>query len=375
LFFLPRARFFRNSPGMKLLVFFLLLGTVAWGQVPLRVGVVGLTHDHVHQILREATGPTIRIVGIVEPNQALAQRHFQRYGLPDSLLFSSLDELLRRARPEAVCAYGSIAEHRAVVEACAPRGVHVMVEKPLAFRLDDARAMEKLATRHRIHLLTNYETTWYASHAAAYRLLHEEKALGAVRKVVVHDGHRGPQEIGCSPEFLGWLTTPEGNGGGALIDFGCYGANLMSWLMQGQRPLAVTAVTQQSKPDVYPRVDDEATILLTYPHAQAVVQASWNWPFDRKDIEIYGQTGYAFADKQPELRIRRADQPGAERRVPAPPLPAAEREPFGYLAAVVRGQLKPAGTDLSSLPLNVLVVEILDAARQSARTGQTVRLK
>jgi predicted dehydrogenase len=358
-----------------LLLFLLLVSHVLLAQTPLRVGVAGLTHDHVHQILREAKGPTIRIVGVVEPNRALAQRHFQRYGLPDSLLFSSLDELLTKAQPEAVCAYGSIAEHRAVVEACAPRGVHVMVEKPLAFRLEDARAMEKLATQHRIQLLTNYETTWYPSHAAAYRLLHEERALGEIRKVVVHDGHRGPREIGCSPEFLGWLTTPEGNGGGALIDFGCYGADLMSWLMKGQRPLTVTAVTQQSKPDVYPRVDDEATILLTYPTAQAVIQASWNWPFDRKDIEIYGQTGYAFADRRPELRIRRADQGTTEKTVPVPPLPATERDPFGYLAAVIRGQIKPAGTDLSALPLNVLVVEILDAARTSARTGQTVRLQ
>lgn len=356
------------------LFFLLLLSQTLLAQTPLRVGVAGLTHDHVHQILREARGPNVRIVGVVEPNRELARRHFQRYGLPDSLLFSSLDELIQKTQPEAVCAYGSIAEHRAVVEACAPKGVHVMVEKPLAFRLDDARAMAQLANQYRIQLLTNYETTWYPSHAAAYRLLHDEKALGDLRKVVVHDGHRGPREIGCSAEFLSWLTTPEGNGGGALIDFGCYGANLMSWLMRGQRPLSVTAVTQQSKPDVYPRVDDEATILLTYPHAQAVVQASWNWPFDRKDIEIYGQTGYVFANKRPELRIRRSDQTGTERTVPIAPLPATERDPFAYLAAVVRGQVKPAGTDLSALPLNVLVVEILDAARTSARTGQTVRL-
>jgi hypothetical protein len=51
-------------------------------------------------------------------------------------------------------------------------------------------------------------------------------------------------------------------------------------------PLTVTAVTQQIKPEIYPRVDDEATIILTYLHAQGILQASWNWPFDRKDMEV-----------------------------------------------------------------------------------------
>ena len=82
-----------------------------------------------------------------------------------------------------------------------------------------------------------------------------------------------------SPEFLDWLLDPVRNGGGALTDFGCYGANLMTWLMRGQRPRSVTALTQHLKTDpVYARVDDEATIVLDYPTAQAIIQASWNWP-------------------------------------------------------------------------------------------------
>jgi scyllo-inositol 2-dehydrogenase (NADP+) len=64
---------------------------------------------------------------------------------------------------------------------------------------------------------------------------------------VLHDGHRGPKEIGCPPELLQWLTDPVLNGGGALTDFGCYGADLMNWLMQGQRPTSVFAVTQDRR--------------------------------------------------------------------------------------------------------------------------------
>ena len=248
-----------------------------------------------------------------------------------------------------------------------------MVEKPLAVNLEHARAMEKLAKDHNIHLLTNYETTWYPTHHQLYAMVNGQQAVGDVRKVVVHDGHKGPKEIGCSPEFLAWLTDPKLNGGGAIIDFGCYGANLMTWLMRGQRPLSVTAVAQTIKPDVYPKVDDEATILLTYPKAQAVIQASWNWPASRKDMEVYGQTGYVFADNGSQLRYRKNEK-ASEEKITATPLPAPQDDPFAYFAAVVRGNVSSVD-DLSSLKVNMVVVEILDAAVQSAKEGKTVELK
>ena len=174
----------------------------------------------------------------------------------------------------------------------------------------------------------------------------------------------------CEPEFLAWLTDPKLDGAGALFDFGCYGADLMTWLMDGRRPTAVTAVVQQIKPDIYPKVDDEATVILTYPQAQAIIQASWNWPFDRKDMEVYGQTGYAITVARDQVRVRRAG--GEEEKITAPPIPPPDDDPINYLRAVVLGGLKPQG--LSSLETNVVVMEILDAARQSAASGKTIQL-
>lgn len=276
---------------------------------PVRVGVVGLVHTHVHWILAgvatdRAKADDIEIVGIAEPNRELAERYLKRHNLPLSLLYPTIEEMLEKTKPEAVTDFGKIIDHLRTVQVCAPRGIHVMVEKPLAVSLDHARQMEALAKKHNIHLLTNYETTWYGSNHKAYALMHTDKAIGDIRKIVVHDGHPGPKEIGVNNEFLEWLTDPVENGAGALFDFGCYGANLATWLLQGQRPTSVMAVTQQIKPDVYPKVDDEATIVLTYPKAQAVIQASWNWPFNRKDMEIYGQTGYVFTLDGKRMRTR-----------------------------------------------------------------------
>ncbi len=342
-------------------------------QAPVRMGIAGMSHGHVIWILRNWQRADLDIVGFWEPDRALAARYAEQYKFPIERVYSDLDEMLDAVQPEAVCAFGSIYDHLRVVEACAPRQIHVMVEKPLAVSMAHAEAMAALARTHGIHLITNYETTWYASTYAAYRMAVEEGALGSIRKVVVHDGHFGPVEIGCNPEFLAWLTDPVLNGGGAVVDFGCYGANLITWLMGGVEPLTVTAVLQTLKPDVYPHVDDDATIILTYPHAQGIVQGSWNWPVGRKDMEIYGQRGYVVAMDNRTLRVRMRED-GSEKTLNLPPAPERVSDPFTYLAAVVRAVETVAPGNLWSLENALSVVKILDAARLSAREGRTVRL-
>jgi predicted dehydrogenase len=341
---------------------------------PLRLAIAGLTHDHVRGVFRRPDLGDITIVGIYEPNRELAARYASQFNIDSRLIFTDLETMLDAVKPEAVAAFGSIYEHLAVVQAAAPRGIHVMVEKPLAVSVEHATAIQALAAKHRIHVLTNYETSWYASTHAAYDLVQNVRAIGGIRKIVVHDGHRGPKEIGVSDEFLRWLTDPVQNGGGALIDFGCYGADLITWLMKGALPQTVSAVTQQIKPRVYPKVDDEATIIVTYPEAQGIIQASWNWPFSRKDMEVYGETGYVFAVDGQRVLIRRSEQSPAEEQT-LPPRPAPFDNPFSHLASVVRGTLKIDDTDLAALPLNVTVVKILEAARNSARTGRTISLQ
>jgi glucose-fructose oxidoreductase len=354
------------------------LSTVFLGQTslvqtraPLRVGIVGLVHGHVHGFLEQSRyNPEIQIVGIAEPDNQLLSQAASKYGFENAQLFTGLDEMIVKTHPEAVLVYTNTFDHRHVVETCARYGVHVMMEKPLAVSLSDALAIQKSAHNAKIHVLVNYETSWYPSNHAADDLAHEG-VLGAVRKVVVHDGHKGPKEIGVQPEFFAWLTDPKLNGAGALFDFGCYGADLMTWVMNGERPLTVTAITQQIKPDIYPRVDDEATIVLTYPKAQAIIQASWNWPFDRKDMEIYGQTGYAITVKRDDVRVRRAGEEH-EQQIPAKPIAPPYDNSLSYFRAVVLEGAKEDG--LSSLDTNVTVTEILDAAWRSAAEGKTVRL-
>ena len=338
---------------------------------PMRVAVVGLVHDHVHWILGREKRGDIEIVGIAESNRSVAESFSKRYGYNMNIVFDGIEEMLEKTRPEAVFAFNGVYDHLKVVELCAPRGIHVMVEKPLAVSNEHATKMIALAKKFNIHLLTNYETTWYGSNKKAYEIVAEAKQIGDIRKIVFHTGHRGPKEIGCSPQFLEWLTDPVLNGGGALTDFGCYGADLATWFMRGETPLTVTAVTQQIKPDIYPKVDDEATIILAYKNAQVIIQASWNWPYGRKDMYVYGKTGFVFCKDGATMQLQKTEKDPVE-TIAASPLNIDENDPFIYFVNVIRGKIKMGKYDLSSLATNEIVTKILDAARQSAKTGKTI---
>ena len=340
---------------------------------PLKVGVIGLTHTHVHWILGRPKADDIQIVGIVEPNKALAERYMDQHGYSMDIVYDTMDEMIKATRPEAVTAFGTIYEHLAVVETCAPKGIHVMVEKPLAVSMEHAKKMEALAKKHNIQLLTNYETTWYATNHKAYDMVNNGE-IGDLRKIVIHDGHKGPIELGINSEFIDWLTDPVANGGGAVVDFGCYGANLITWMTNGQKPEQVIAMTQTIKPDVYPKVDDEATILLKYPKMQGVIQASWNWPIARKDMEVYGKTGYIYSDNRNDLRYRLSEKQ-EEKSETLEERTYPYNDPFALLAAVIKGEVTLPPFALSSLENNMIVVKILDAARESAQTGRTIELK
>ena len=351
---------------------------------PIRVAIVGLVHGHVAGFLHALPGNTnAQLVAIVEPDTALRERYAARYHLAPSLFFNDTEQMLNQQHPDAVLVYTTILDHRKVIEEAARHGISSMVEKPLSTTMDDALAIQRAAREHHVHVLVNYETTWYSSNAQAIKDV-SDGTLGTLRKVVVHDGHEGPAEIGVGPEWLPWLTDPKLNGAGALFDFGCYGADLMTVLEKGQTPISVTAVAQTDKPAIYPKVDDDATIIVRYPGAQAVLMPSWTWTFARKDMELYGTQGTVTTvgpehlltqlKTAPAGKSSYQSPPAAPTESAAPPLPPDERDSLAYLAAVLHGQIKDQG-DLSALDTNMVVMQILTAARQSAETGRTVDLK
>ena len=338
---------------------------------PLKVAVIGLTHTHVHWILgREKLGD-IEIVGIVEPNRALATQYSEQHGYSMELVSESMEALYASVKPEAVTAFNHIYGHLEVVEFFAPKGIDIMVEKPLAVNWDHAQKMAELAKKHNIKLLTNYETSWYGSNKKAFELVHQESSFGPIQRMVFHHGHPGPIEIGCNPEFLAWLTDPVLNGGGAITDFGCYGANLATWFLKGEIPKKVTAITRNYKPQKYPNVDDDATIIIDYLDKQIIIQASWNWSHNRKDMEIYGSKGYVFCKNGSQMEVLEDEKIGPF-SLEATSLKMGVHDPFAYLNQVVNYDLEVPPYSVHSLENNLLVNQILEAAKHSAATGKSV---
>jgi predicted dehydrogenase len=338
---------------------------------PFRLAIAGLTHDHVTGLLGGLPHrKDITLVGIAEPNAKLAASYANRYHIAQSIIYTDLNKMLDETKPQAVVIYTSTFEHLQVVEACAAHHIDVMMEKPLAVSTEHAAAIEKAAKKGNISVFVNYWTTWQPANILMKNTI-EKNTIGEIRKIVFYKGHSGPKEIGCSPEFLNWLTDPNLNGGGALFDFGCYGANMATWFLNNQKPSSVTAITRQTKPNIYPKVDDDATVIITYPKAQVVIMASWSWPYGRDDIEIYGTTGSIKTLDGRTMILQIDGKP--EQKITANAIEAPYSDSLTYLAAVVNGMVTPL--ELASIENNMTVTEILCAARRSAQSQSTIQLR
>ncbi|MAZ28255.1 MAG: oxidoreductase [Cytophagaceae bacterium] len=359
----------KNKPVSTLLAMtFMLMVTISTSaQEKLKVVVAGLSHDHAHVIMNDYKNGKVDIVAIAEENQELVARYAKQYNVPKNIFYPTLKEALANTKPDAVLAYNAIVDHLAVAQVCTPMGIPLMVEKPLAISMDQTREMEALSRKHNTPILTNYETTWYGSLQTLKDKLDENPT--ALKKMIARDGHEGPKEIGCSKEFLSWLTDPKKNGAGALNDFGCYGANIMTWLHKGKKPIAVTAMTHTLKPNVYPKVDDDAVIILEYEDGTGIIEASWNWSYSLKDFQVYGaDASYDAVDGKTLKYYPSHTQPED----------VALKETYytnhvDYLKDYLDGKIS-GDNDLSSLENNLIVVEILTAAKKSAETGKRIKL-
>jgi predicted dehydrogenase len=338
---------------------------------PVRLAIIGLNHDAVGDFIsRTRNREDVQLVGIVESNQTLVTSYARLFNLNTNFFYSSLQDLLAKTNPQGVAVFTRTFDHRSVIENCAAHKIDVLLEKPLAANMDDALAIAAAVKSSGIQIMVDYETSWYPSIQHAYAIANSQHAIGDLRKIVVIAGDQGPKEAGCSDEFLKWLTDPRLSGGGALTDFGCYGAALITWLTDDQRPDSVLATAQNLKPDVYARVEDEATIVITYPKLQGIIQASWNLPFSERSLQIYGNTGYVLAPRMDLVRFRLPGTEESELQLQAQQEPGPLTDDIYNFVAIVRGETNAIGP--SSLQANLIAMEILDAAQKSIQLKKQI---
>jgi predicted dehydrogenase len=339
-----------------------------------RLAIIGLDHDHVWGLLQDlAAEPNAELVAVAEPRPELVNRAKPK--VPASVKFySEYVQMLDEAKPEAVIVTTENDRHFEILRECAKRHIHYSTEKPMATNAADAREMERLANQAGIKVMVNYWNAWVAP---THDLFHRVRAgqVGPVQRIIVQYGHGGPKEIGVSQYFADWLYDPVKNGGGAIMDFGCYGAEWALWLKG--RPARVSAIAAKLKVEQHNKVDDDATIVLEYPDGTALIEASWNWPYSMGQVQVFGPKGSLLATGK-DLFFRPANDNGSKMGLEGERIaleaPARETSnPISYFVDCIRND-KPIEDPLST-KLNVQVMEILDAARESVRTGKLQELR
>lgn len=338
----------------------------------IRVGVLGLTHDHIWSNLDNLIKlDSAELVGAAEPDAALREKFQTRYG--DKMVVGDYDALLEGNHDlQAVFCFADNRTSAELGARAAERGLHVMLEKPMASNLALADRLFTAARRSGVHLMINWPHNWNPKIREAYRLT-KDGAVGEVFKLRYSGGHAGPREIGCSPIFCDWLYDADLNGAGAIVDQGGYSATVCRWFLG--RPHRVMAMggrlTKEDISDV-----DNAVMLLRYEKAIGVAETSWSWVggLPTAGPVVYGTEGTLWAHGAREaagvtMVTRGKTDPTI---VEAPPLPEGERNaPEYFITSIVRER-----------PIEGLVSpricrdaqEILEAAILSIRTGAEVVL-
>ena len=278
----------------------------------LRVGVLGLVHDHVWDILdqfKEVEDAEVTCASDVnEPLLVKAAGSGMKS-------YRSHEDLLSEEDIDAVIVYTENSRHAEITEMAAEKGLHIMVEKPMAANLQQAERMLKAEKKYGIKLMVNYPTAWHPTFREAYKLA-REGSMGRIYQVRYRAAHEGPKEIGCSPYFCEWLYSKELNGAGAFMDYCCYGANMCRWILGVPEKAVALGGTYVRD---YLTVEDNAVLLMGYKKAMGIAEASWSQIGEgippKYTLVINGSDGVIAAGK--ELRIYRAKK-GWETVEPTP---------------------------------------------------------
>lgn len=329
---------------------------------PLRVVVLGLSHDHVWwNVAGLLRNPQVRIVAGWDPDAGLRAKLAET--VPGVQLADTAHAVLHDY-PDVALICSSNAESVHLVEEAASHGCHCVVEKPMANSLAGADAMQHACDEAGVKLIINWPICWESGlwHAAQLATSGEYGRLWQIRW---RSSHNGPENVGCSPQFVDWLYDDKRNGHGAFTDYTCYGAAVCAWLLGAPERVVAYADKLIKEQEVGA---DNAVLLLSYPGCFGQVEASWTQLSEAPRAGGSFHCERALIEPQgSKIKISTADNPGGEWiEAVAPPVYLTS---LGhYVEAVISGAAAPVG------PLDPAVARaaqaIMEAGWEAAVTGQ-----
>ena len=337
-----------------------------------KIAVVGLVHSHVWGHLNTMIGgKSATLVGVAEPNEELTGEA-ERMGVAPQLIFRNYQTMLDQVKPDLVWAFVENNRHLEVAKACAERHINIIFEKPLAAGYEQAKQIKSLAERYNILVMTNYQMAWWPTNYVAKAAV-DRGDIGKPWRLHGIVGHGGPGSEGVRNKyFFEWLTDPEKNGGGALMDFGCYNALWSLWYLG--KPKTVFATVNHLRPDRFPKVEDNADLVLSYDNGVGVFEGSWDLPRSYQDLEVFG-----WGDDQHRGSVYMT-QKGVEMRrgknteqLEVSPLTSETNEPIAYLTSRMKSKQPVEG--LTAVDINVDVIHIIDLAKESVKSGKPEKFK
>ena len=350
----------------------IMLGLFAFlaplGAQQYKIAVIGLVHGHAWGHLPAMVkSDVVKLVGISEHNPDLvAEAKKVAPGVP---IYDDYNKMLEETKPDIVWSFVENNRHLEIAKACAPRKINLMYEKPLASTYKDAEQIKQLAAKYNIRVMTNYQMAWWPANYTA-RAQVDAGEIGKVWRLHGVVGHGGPGSDGPrNSAFFAWLTDPVQNGAGSLVDFGCYNALWSLWYMG--RPAKVYAQVNHLRPERFPKVEDNADLMLSYPNGVGIFEGSWDLPASYQDLEVFGLGGSVYM-KNGKVTLHKSGRGSQATDVNIDPLPPERAKPIDYMVQAIRADKPIEG--LTALDINVGVVEIIEAAKESVRTGRAVEL-
>jgi predicted dehydrogenase len=330
-----------------------------------RIGFAGLVHDHIWGQMEHWKGiQGAEFVAASDPNAPLLEKA-KEAGVPRA--YESWQEMLEKEELDILEVATDNAGAADVVEAAAPKGIHIKVEKPMSARLGQANRMVAAAEKGGVQLMIHWPTAFDPANAFVFDRI-QRGDIGQPYYFRLRCAHGGPKEIGCSEYFWGWLYDEERNGAGALIDYCCYSADMCSYLFG--LPASVVGIRAVLAKD-YPVPDDNAMILMKYDKVFGVAEACWTEvakPPQPNPICLGTEGNLGVFDDQ--VIFQKPD--GKPEAMDPPPLPVGKRNGPEYLMACLE-----SGRDVEgqcSAKVSRDAQEILEAGLLSADRGEAVRI-